>query len=244
MREALAAAELRSSGGRGGQHGDPYSVRQLTRINIPADDPAVAQVGWLPPPAGGPAGVHACLPPCAAASRPRAPSSAGPWQASCASAIARGYDLVAVQPQTERLFQLVGAAAPVPCWLPPWSQAAGRRAGRHGQGPDSKLCSGARPLLPSGGRAHPLRPPPDPPIAPQACASLECDLVCLDLSRRLPYRFKPALVKAALARGVHFEVGGGAAAGGGTGQGMQQAGSGGWRAAAGKRGRPAEARHV
>ncbi|KAI7836047.1 hypothetical protein COHA_010078 [Chlorella ohadii] len=108
VREALAAAELRTAGGRGGRHRDPYSVRQLTRINIPADDPAVAQ-------------------------------------AACASAIARGYDLVAVQPQNERLFQL-------------------------------------------------------------ACASLECDLISVDLSRRLPYRFKPALIKAALARGLHFEI--------------------------------------
>ena len=41
VREALAAAEQRG----GPRHGDPYSVRQLTRINIPADDPAVAQVG-------------------------------------------------------------------------------------------------------------------------------------------------------------------------------------------------------
>ncbi len=41
----------------------------------------------------------------------------------------------------------------------------------------------------------------------QACASLECDLISVDLSRRLPYRFKPALIKAALARGLHFEVG-------------------------------------
>ena len=39
-----------------------------------------------------------------------------------------------------------------------------------------------------------------------ACASLDCDLVSLDLSRRLPWRFKPAHIKAALARGVHFEV--------------------------------------
>lgn len=39
VREALAAAEQR--GGR--RHGDPYSVRQLTRINIPADDAAAAQ---------------------------------------------------------------------------------------------------------------------------------------------------------------------------------------------------------
>lgn len=39
-----------------------------------------------------------------------------------------------------------------------------------------------------------------------ACSTLECDLVSLDLCRRLPYRFKPAVVKAALARGLHFEV--------------------------------------
>lgn len=68
-------------------------------------------------------------------------------QAACASAVARGYDLVAVQPGSERLFHM-------------------------------------------------------------ACSSLDCDLVSLDLARRLPFRFKPAAVKAALARGLHFEVGG------------------------------------
>ena len=73
------------------------------------------------------------------------PTATLPPQAACASAVARGYDLVAVQPGSERLFQM-------------------------------------------------------------ACSSLECDLVSLDLSRRLPYRFKPAAVKAALARGLHFEV--------------------------------------
>ena len=68
-----------------------------------------------------------------------------PGQSACSSALARGYDLVAVQPSSERLFQL-------------------------------------------------------------ACASLEVDLIALDLSRRLPYRFKPSFIRAALARGVHFEV--------------------------------------
>ncbi|KAL4451365.1 hypothetical protein ABPG77_009437 [Micractinium sp. CCAP 211/92] len=104
VREALAAAEARA----GPRHGDPYTMRQLTRINIPVDDPAAAQ-------------------------------------AACSSATARGYDLVAVQPGNERLFQM-------------------------------------------------------------ACSTLECDLVSLDLCRRLPYRFKPAVVKAALARGLHFEI--------------------------------------
>lgn len=47
VREALAAAEARA----GPRHGDPYTVRQLTRINIPVDDPAAAQV------CGGPTGV-------------------------------------------------------------------------------------------------------------------------------------------------------------------------------------------
>lgn len=42
VREALAAAERRTVEGR--RHGDPYALRQLTRINIPADDPAIAQV--------------------------------------------------------------------------------------------------------------------------------------------------------------------------------------------------------
>ncbi|EFN50831.1 hypothetical protein CHLNCDRAFT_14345, partial [Chlorella variabilis] len=32
------------------------------------------------------------------------------------------------------------------------------------------------------------------------------DLIALDLSRRLPYRFKPSFIRAALARGVHFEI--------------------------------------
>lgn len=47
VREALAAAERRTAEGR--RHGDPYAVRQLTRINIPADDPAVAQASgaWV-----------------------------------------------------------------------------------------------------------------------------------------------------------------------------------------------------
>jgi hypothetical protein len=40
VREALAAAAAR--GGR--RHGDPHSVVQLTRVNIPADDAATAQV--------------------------------------------------------------------------------------------------------------------------------------------------------------------------------------------------------
>jgi ribonuclease P/MRP protein subunit RPP1 len=43
----------------------------------------------------------------------------------------------------------------------------------------------------------------------QACMSLPVDLICLDLTKRLPFRLKPPLLQAALARGVHFEVGAG-----------------------------------
>jgi len=39
-----------------------------------------------------------------------------------------------------------------------------------------------------------------------ACNSLDIDIISLDLSKRLSYRFKPDLIKAALQRGVHFEI--------------------------------------
>lgn len=39
-----------------------------------------------------------------------------------------------------------------------------------------------------------------------ACTSMEVDVVSLDLAHRLPYRLRPALIKAALTRGVFFEV--------------------------------------
>ena len=142
VREALAAAEQRGGGAGRRRHGDPYSVLQLTRINIPMDDPASAQVckhvTWLPGTCSSPA------PPAEVPPHPR--PRLCPLQAACSSATARRYDLVAVQPQSERLFAL-------------------------------------------------------------ACASLDADLIALDLSRRLPFRFKTSLVRAALARGLHFEVG-------------------------------------
>ena len=40
----------------------------------------------------------------------------------------------------------------------------------------------------------------------QACMSLPVDLICLDLAKRLPFRLKPPLLQAAVARGVHFEA--------------------------------------
>lgn len=39
-----------------------------------------------------------------------------------------------------------------------------------------------------------------------ACTALDVDLISIDLSKRLPYRFKPEHIKTALERGIHFEV--------------------------------------
>ncbi len=43
------------------------------------------------------------------------------------------------------------------------------------------------------------------PLA-QACVSLECDLITLDMSQRLPFKLRPQHLQAAVQRGVHFEV--------------------------------------
>ena len=42
----------------------------------------------------------------------------------------------------------------------------------------------------------------------QACTNLDVDIVCLELSSRMAMKLRPPAVKAALRRGVHFEVGG------------------------------------
>lgn len=39
-----------------------------------------------------------------------------------------------------------------------------------------------------------------------ACTSLPVDIISLDLTKRLAYRFKPSTIAAAMARGVYFEV--------------------------------------
>jgi ribonuclease P/MRP protein subunit RPP1 len=39
-----------------------------------------------------------------------------------------------------------------------------------------------------------------------ACNSLDIDIISLDLSKRLSYRFRPDLIKTALQRGVYFEI--------------------------------------
>lgn len=40
----------------------------------------------------------------------------------------------------------------------------------------------------------------------QACLSLECDIISLDLSTRLPFHFKFKPLSAAIARGIRFEI--------------------------------------
>eukprot|EP00850_Spirogloea_muscicola_P003140 SM000012S25402 [mRNA] locus=s12:922924:925913:+ [translate_table: standard] len=40
----------------------------------------------------------------------------------------------------------------------------------------------------------------------QACSSLDVDLISLDLSQRLPFRWRPPMIQAALKRGIHFEI--------------------------------------
>ena len=39
-----------------------------------------------------------------------------------------------------------------------------------------------------------------------ACTSLDVDVISVDLSKRLPYRFRPDLIKTAIQRGLHFEI--------------------------------------
>jgi ribonuclease P/MRP protein subunit RPP1 len=104
VKEAVQQAHQRAA-----HHGNGYTFRQLTRLNIPTDDANTAQ-------------------------------------AACSnSGVVSTYDLIAVQPQSERAFA-------------------------------------------------------------QACTTLDVDIISLDLAKRLPYRFKPASVQAAAARGVHFEI--------------------------------------
>ena len=40
----------------------------------------------------------------------------------------------------------------------------------------------------------------------QACTSMEVDIIKFDLSKRLPFRLKPALLQTAVKRGVHLEI--------------------------------------
>ena len=40
----------------------------------------------------------------------------------------------------------------------------------------------------------------------QACTSLECDLITLDMTQRLPFKLRPQHLQAAVSRGIHFEL--------------------------------------
>ncbi|DBA80031.1 TPA: hypothetical protein ACH3X2_007528 [Trebouxia sp. C0005] len=43
-------------------------------------------------------------------------------------------------------------------------------------------------------------------VLQQACASLDVDIITFDLSKRLPFRFKPGPLQVALKRGLHLEI--------------------------------------
>ena len=40
----------------------------------------------------------------------------------------------------------------------------------------------------------------------QVCSSLNVDIITFDLSKRLPFRLKPATLQEAVKRGVHLEI--------------------------------------
>ena len=40
----------------------------------------------------------------------------------------------------------------------------------------------------------------------QVCSSLNVDIITFDLSKRLPFRLKPALLQEAVNRGIHLEI--------------------------------------
>ena len=44
------------------------------------------------------------------------------------------------------------------------------------------------------------------PYLLQACTSLDIDIITFDLSKRLPFRFKPGPLQSAIKRGLHLEV--------------------------------------
>lgn len=91
------------------QHGSPYNLIQLTRLNLPIEDTNEAQ------------------------------------EAASNTPVLASYDIIAVQPHSERAFAF-------------------------------------------------------------ACTSLDVDIISIDLSKRLNYRFRPDLIKTAMQRGLHFEI--------------------------------------
>ena len=43
-------------------------------------------------------------------------------------------------------------------------------------------------------------------VRAQVCSSLDVDIIMFDLSKRLPFRLKPATLQEAVKRGVHLEI--------------------------------------
>jgi ribonuclease P/MRP protein subunit RPP1 len=113
-------------------------------------------------------------------------------QLSASPQIVKSYDLVCVVPRSERVLQQVGA--------PPQGQPLTPLHWRSYPQPPAPLPSTPRPPT--------LNPPPPlpPPLDSQACSSLDVEIISLELWQRLPFKLKPAVLKAALSRGVFFEV--------------------------------------
>ena len=92
--------------------------------------------------------------------------------------ITAGYDIIAIEPRSERVLQQVH---------PKIHKLFAMMYILH---PLHKLSEVQRSMGPT-----------------QACMSLRVDLITFNFTRRLPFRLKPTLLHAAIDRGVHFEVG-------------------------------------
>ena len=119
-------------------------------------------------------------------------------------AAASSYDLLAVQPMSERVLQQVQDT----CLMPSIVRCAARRCtltrqthrySSHTAAVHAKyevMGVHANTWLTSGMHQNVL----------QACTSLEVDIIAFDLAKRLPFRLKPGPLQSALRRGLFFEV--------------------------------------
>lgn len=103
------------------------------------------------------------------------------------------YDLLAIQPLSERVLQQVSPERTLGlsqlCSMRQLS-----RSTCHSYCHDKIAENGRQPLVFTVG------------CILQACTSLEVDIISLDLAKRLPFRLKPGPLQAAVKRGLHFEV--------------------------------------
>ena len=144
--------------------------------------------------------------------------------------ITSGYDVVAIEPLSERVLQQVRLCCQGPPVLPPLPPPAylsclDAKSACMPAPPDS--CPALTVYMQVWRSTHCLVPfskdmtPPRDSLAGfksgwqlptsatspvQACMSLKVDLITFNFTRRLPFRLKPTLLQAAVGRGVHFEV--------------------------------------